>query len=388
MRMLYSGTELGNVNLGANLRRFGETLVTSTPVSDVPQNALTGRPNLLRKTAVVIPTYNASQHWNQLHSSLQQQGLSEEQVLIVDSSSSDNTRKLARRAGYRLKQIPKESFRHGATRQMAAESLSWAEVLVYMTQDAVPSGENSVKKLVSSFNDPEVGAAYGRQLPRTQAGPIECHARLFNYPDASDLRTFSSGNRLGIKAAFISNSFAAYRRSALLEVGGFPRNTIVSEEVTVAARMLIANWKVAYQADATVIHSHPLTVKQEFSRYFDIGVHHGRAKWLLHAFGGAGEEGRTFVMSQMRYLAKAKPSDIPVAAFRNLSKWCSYQLGLHERFLPVVVKEALSGYPYFWEEERELISAANSKAKHYRLESNPQDIGDERSRERRFEGLT
>ncbi len=385
--MLHLGIELGNTNSGTSLPKFGEPLVTNMSVSDAPQSASASRPSLLRKTAVVIPTYNAGRHWNQLHSALQQQGLSEEQILIVDSSSSDNTRKLARRAGYRLKQIPKESFRHGATRQMAAESLGWAEVLIYMTQDAAPSGENSIKKLVSSFDDPEVGAAYGRQLPRLEASPIERHARLFNYPDASDLRTFSSRNKLGIKAAFISNSFAAYRRSALLEVGGFPRNTIVSEEVTVAARMLIANWKVAYQADAAVIHSHPLTVKQEFSRYFDIGVHHGRAKWLLHAFGGAGEEGRTFVMSQMRYLAKTKPSDMPVAAFRNLSKWCSYQLGLHERFLPIAVKEALSGYPHFWEEEREHVGAANSKAKHYRLESNPQDMGDERSRERRFEGL-
>jgi len=385
--MLYLGIELGNTNSGTSLPKFGEPLVTNMSVSDAPQSASASRPSLLRKTAVVIPTYNAGRHWNQLHSALQQQGLSEEQILIVDSSSSDNTRKLARRAGYRLKQIPKESFRHGATRQMAAESLGWAEVLIYMTQDAAPSGENSIKKLVGSFDDPEVGAAYGRQLPRLEASPIERHARLFNYPDASDLRTFSSRNKLGIKAAFISNSFAAYRRSALLEVGGFPRNTIVSEEVTVAARMLIANWKVAYQADAAVIHSHPLTVKQEFSRYFDIGVHHGRAKWLLHAFGGAGEEGRTFVMSQMRYLAKTKPSDMPVAAFRNLSKWCSYQLGLHERFLPIAVKEALSGYPHFWEEEREHVGAANSKAKHYRLESNPQDMGDERSRERRFEGL-
>jgi rhamnosyltransferase len=385
--MLHLGIELGNTNSGTSLPKFGEPLVTNMSVSDAPQSASASRPSLLRKTAVVIPTYNAGRHWNQLHSALQQQGLSEEQILIVDSSSSDNTRKLARRAGYRLKQIPKESFRHGATRQMAAESLGWAEVLIYMTQDAAPSGENSIKKLVGSFDDPEVGAAYGRQLPRLEASPIERHARLFNYPDASDLRTFSSRNKLGIKAAFISNSFAAYRRSALLEVGGFPRNTIVSEEVTVAARMLIANWKVAYQADAAVIHSHPLTVKQEFSRYFDIGVHHGRAKWLLHAFGGAGEEGRTFVMSQMRYLAKTKPSDMPVAAFRNLSKWCSYQLGLHERFLPIAVKAALSGYPHFWEEEREHVGAANSKAKHYRLESNPQDMGDERSRERRFEGL-
>jgi rhamnosyltransferase len=385
--MLQSEIKLGNANLNANLRTFGEPLVTGTPVSDVAHAAVFSSENLLRKTAVIIPTYNASRHWGQLHTALEQQGLSAEQILIVDSSSSDDTRKLARRAGYRLKQIPQESFRHGATRQMAAESLSWAEILVYLTQDSVPNGEEAVKNLVAAFGDPEVGATYGRQLPRPQADPIERHARLFNYPEISDIRTFASRNRLGIKAAFISNSFAAYRRLALLEVGGFPKNSIVSEEVTVAARMLIANWKVAYQADATSFHSHPLSMGQEFSRYFDIGVHHGRAKWLLHAFGGAGDEGRTFVRSQMRYLANTKPSDIPAAAFRNLSKWCSYHLGLHEKYIPIAIKEKLSGYPHFWEEERELLNAANSNVKHYRLDSSPNDLNDERSRERRFEGL-
>jgi rhamnosyltransferase len=324
-------------------------------LSFVDEFALTTSPveeSYLSRTGFVIPTYNASRHWDQLHAALQRQGIRNEQVLFVDSSSSDDTRDLVRQAGYRLKIIPKNSFRHGATRKMAAESLRWAAFLVYLTQDAIPCGEDSVERLLSAFNDPEVGAAYGRQLPREEAGPIERHARMFNYPEAPDIRAFASLKRLGIKAAFFSNSFGAYRRTALDEAGGFPNHTPVSEEVTIAARMLMAGWKIAYQADAAAIHSHALTVSKEFSRYFDIGVHHARETWLLSHFGNAGGEGCSFVASQMRYLLKTKPSDIPLAMVRNLSKWCSYQLGLHEKSLPLALKRALSGQPNFWQKDR------------------------------------
>ena len=137
-----------------------------------------------------------------------------------------------------------------------------------------------------------------------------------------------------------------------MEVGGFPRNTIVSEEVTVAARMLMAGWKVAYQAEANAIHSHPLTISQEFSRYFDIGVHHQRESWLLREFGGAGGEGRKFVVSEARYLIEHQWTLLPKATLRNVSKWISYQLGRHEDLLSQKMKERLSAQPHYWADER------------------------------------
>ena len=93
----------------------------------------------------------------------------------------------------------------------------------------------------------------------------------------------------------------------------------------------------------------------------------------------------------MRYLLKNKPSLLPIAAFRNFSKWCSYRLGLHEEHLPMALKEAISGYPHFWEEERETLQAARSasmkKDSRYHLEPQPKDIGDELQAKHRFEGL-
>ena len=306
----------------------------------------------LNATGVVIPTCNAAAYWKRLHQGLTAQGVSPEQVLIVDSCSEDGTQALARRAGYRLLEIRRDSFRHGATRQLAASFFPKQETLIFLTQDALPQPqERCFEQLLLAFRNPEVGAAYGRQVARDGAGPIELHARLFNYPDQSEVREFASKGELGFRAAFFSNSFAAYRRSAFDQVGGFPTNTIVSEEVTVAARMLLAGWKIAYQADARVAHSHDFTFRQEFARYFDIGVYHGRSKWLLEQFGTAGGEGRAFIHSQLRFLWRTAPALLPAAMGRNVSKWLSYQLGLHERWLPLPVKRGFSGQQSYWLDE-------------------------------------
>ena len=80
-----------------------------------------------------------------------------------------------------------------------AERGSWvrnlrgdAEILIYLTQDAVPFDADAFANLVAHFEDAEIGAAYGRQLPREKASPIEAHARHFSYPAASRVRSWES----------------------------------------------------------------------------------------------------------------------------------------------------------------------------------------------------
>ena len=303
------------------------------------------------RVGIVIPTYNAASHWYALQNGLDEQSVPPSRIVVIDSSSDDGTRALAEKAGYRVVCIPKKEFNHGATRRLACNYLPKAEVLVFMTQDAVLARPDSVERLCSSLEDSKIGAAYGRQLPRHDSDPIERHGRLFNYPTTSEVRTFESRRELGFKTAFFSNSFAAYRRSALEQVGGFRSDAIVSEEVSVVAKMLIAGWGVVYKADALVIHSHPLSFSREFSRYFDIGVQHGREEWILSAFGNVGGAGLRYMKSELRYLAANAPLWIPYASLRIASKYLAYQLGIRERYLPKAVKQSLSGHPRFWDDD-------------------------------------
>ncbi|MHB1701296.1 MAG: glycosyltransferase family 2 protein [Acidobacteriaceae bacterium] len=296
---------------------------------------------------IIAPTLNASADWPQFASALLA-CVASEQVLIVDSSSTDGTVELARAAGFRVHSIARADFNHGGTRQLAAELLPEADILVYMTQDALLASPDAISRLVAAFEDPQVACAYGRQLPRAGATPIEAHARLFNYPPVSSVRTLATREQLGIKTIFLSNSFAAYRRSALMEAGGFPRDTIFGEDTVLAARLLLAGWKVAYVAEAQVHHSHAYTWKQDFKRYFDIGALHSQEDWLLREFGQASGEGKRFVLSETRYLWPRRFWLMPSALIRTALKLVGYRLGRAEKKLSTGFKRRVSMHASFW----------------------------------------
>jgi rhamnosyltransferase len=299
--------------------------------------------------AVVIPTLNAAADWP-LFSKPLLASVPADRVLVLDSSSVDGTVELARAAGFRVHVIERSEFNHGGTRQLAAELLPDAEILVFLTQDAVLAGSDALNRLLEAFSDPTIAAAYGRQLPRPGAEPIEAHARLFNYPQRSGIRALESKDQLGIKAIFISNSFSAYRREALMAVGGFPRNVIFGEDTVTAAKLLLSGSKIAYVAEAQAYHSHPYNVQQEFKRYFDIGVLHSREAWLLKEFGGAGGEGSRFVRSELNYLWKTDKGSIPSALIRSALKLLGYRLGRTESRLSLAWKRRLTMHPGYWTE--------------------------------------
>ncbi|WP_263358966.1 glycosyltransferase [Acidicapsa ligni] len=300
---------------------------------------------------VIIPTLNAAKDWP-LFSQALLASVRPEQVLILDSESTDGTVELARMAGFSVVTIARSEFNHGGTRQRAATMLPSAEILVYLTQDAVLATSDAVTKLLAAFENPAVGVAYGRQLPRPDAGAIEAHTREFNYPASPDLRDLTSRGRLGIKTIFISNSFAAYRRSALMQVGGFPSTVIFGEDTITAAHLLSADYKLAYVADACVYHSHAYSWKQDFARSFDIGVLHSREGWLLEKFGRATGEGKRFVISELRYLWQKDPKQMPSAVIRTGLKVLGYRLGMMEAKLTPGVKRRLSMHPHFWKQPR------------------------------------
>ena len=279
------------------------------------------------KVCLCIPTLNAGTTWGEFASALKAQTLRSFEVLVLDSSSTDGTADRARRDGCRVVTLSRAEFRQGGTRQLAAELASGSEILVYLTQDSILANENALASLVAAFNDASVGAAYGRQLPRRDANFIEAHARLFNYPPVSAIRSLDSKATLGFKAIFFSNSFGAYRRTALEQAGGFPRESNFGEDTVVAARLLQNGWRIAYVAEAQSYHSHAHSCREEFQRYYRIGRLHGSEPWLLRDFGKVSGEGRKFAISEIQYLCKHAPWLVPEAMLRTSLKYLGYKCG-------------------------------------------------------------
>jgi rhamnosyltransferase len=301
------------------------------------------------RVALVIPTLNAAKHLDELLPALQAQTFQPKMLLVIDSSSIDETPARFRAAGAEVVVIPRAQFDHGGTRQRAVNRLPpEIDVVVFLTQDAVPADEHTVARIVAAFADPEIGVAYGRQLPHHGAGGIEAHARLFNYPAEGGVLRSADAVSAGIKATFCSNSFAAYRRRALEQVGGFPSGTIFGEDAAVTGRMLLSGWAKAYVAEACVHHSHNYRLGEEFRRYFDVGVMHARSPWLIERFGKAEGEGRRFVQSELRHLMRHQPTAIPSAILRTAIKLAAYHCGRREARIPKPLKRRISLNRRYW----------------------------------------
>lgn len=301
------------------------------------------------KVAILVPTLNAGEIWNDILKCIDVQEIVIGRKIIIDSGSTDNTVFLAEQHGFEVLTINKANFDHGYARQLLAEAADDCDVLIYLTQDCILKGTDSFDRLVAAFDDSTVGIAYGRQLPHKGAKTLETHARLFNYNAVSRVKQLSDKDELGIKTASCSNSYAAYRRVALEEVGGFPSHTIFAEDVIVGGQMLIKGWKIAYVADAEVYHSHNYTTKEEFKRYFDIGVFHSTNEWLLKEFGSAGGEGFKYLKSELKYVFKHNPLVFPKMIMSIGAKFLGYKLGMMHDKLSLKQKKNFSMHSRYWD---------------------------------------
>ncbi|HEV2270510.1 MAG TPA: glycosyltransferase [Steroidobacteraceae bacterium] len=303
----------------------------------------------VNQARIIIPVRNGGARWREAAAALRAAVADPTLVAVVDSGSSDGSDQVAAESGFEIERIDPRTFNHGRTRQMAVDRFcEGRELAVFLTHDAVLEGRESLDELLAAFRDPQVGVAYGRQLPHRQAGPFEAHMVLFNYGTVSETRSLADAPRLGIKTAYTSNSFGAYRLSALRACGGFPSHLILGEDTCVAVKMLLSGWKVRYCAEARVRHSHAYTIVQETQRYFDFGVLHAQLPELMRNFGAAEGEGARFVRSELRYMLAHAPRLLPAVLIRNSVKYAGYRLGRAFTRLPRSLCRRLSMTKVFW----------------------------------------
>ena len=338
-------------------------------------SAVTSLPTFQPQFGVIVPTYNPGREaWAKWVQALQSQNCKPMQVVVVDSGSTDGSLDLSQQAGFTVLHTKAQDFNHGATRQWALEqgflnsqpnptngatpsASSPPDFIVFLTQDAILASPNSLAELLQAFQDPQVAAAYGRQLPKPEAHWLEAHTRSFNYPDASRTVQLQDKASLGIKACFLSNSFAAYRLQALMAQGGFPAHLPLGEDTFTAAKLLLSGQSLRYQASAAVYHSHNYNGLQDFQRMFDTGVFHAQNPWLLQNFGKAEGEGAKLVKSQWAYL-KAQASQAKHPNFlqgiaqlisANAMKLMGYKLGRAHQWLPLALIKKFAMNKVFWQ---------------------------------------
>lgn len=217
--------------------------------------------------SVIIPTLEAEKTIEQLITALKRQSIVPLEIIVIDSNSQDRTASIATALGAKVIVIDKAAFNHGLTRNYGAEK-ALGDILVFMTQDALPADGKTIFNLTRPIIQRRVVAAYARQSPFSNTDPIEKFWRCNNYPDSPVIK---NKERATTRRYFFSNVCSAFDKSVFLGVGGF-QEVDIGEDMLMAYRLINAGYSIAYQSSAVVYHSHHYTTRQKFKRYYAIGA--------------------------------------------------------------------------------------------------------------------
>ena len=297
----------------------------------------------------IIPVYRPGNEFRELLRRLSNQSYPLNKIILMNTGDAPWRAEIEKEFPLcEIHLLKKEDFDHGGTRHEAT-TYSKADYLLFLTQDALPNNEFLVEKLLDGFaQDEGVKAAYGRQLPNSTCREIEKYTRSFNYPSESRVKSKADLDILGIKTFFCSNVCAMYEKKTYDAQGGFVRRTIFNEDMIYAGGLIKNDYKIAYVADAEVIHSHNYNAIEQFHRNFDLAV-----SQVDHPEVFAGirseKEGIRLVINTAKHLLKVKkPWLLFPLVTTSAGKIIGYKFGQNYRRLSADFILKCTMNPSYW----------------------------------------
>lgn len=289
----------------------------------------------MRKVDVMIPAYKPGKEFEQLLERLMHQNYPIQKIIVMNTQR--NFWKEIWEETYPLLEVhhlSKEEFDHGGTRKAAA-ALSTADIMMFMTQDAMPKDEFLVKNMMAAFEKNEkIAAVYARQLPTQDCNELERYTRSFNYPETSSVKSKADLPQYGIKTFFCSNVCAAYKKEIYEKLGGFVEKTIFNEDMIYAGKLIEEGYEIAYAAEAEVIHSHNYSSMQQLHRNFDLGVSQAQYPEVFDGISSEGE-GMKLVKKSMIHLCKTgRFYLLPKLLLQSGCKYIGFFMGKRYKKLP------------------------------------------------------
>lgn len=293
--------------------------------------------------SIVLLTWNGMPLLEQvLDSILGQDYVAQIEIVHIDSSSTDDTAEAAARRGITTHVIPQSEFHHGRTRNLGAD-LAKNEIVVYLSQDALPVSGDWLRQITSPFADPRVAAVFGRQLAPAGVGPLRRYALDWTYGPSREVRDLATMPKLTLGSYRFSNANSALRRELVRQIR-FDEVAPMCEDQAMCRALLHAGYKVAYEPEAAVYHAHERSLWGEFIWAVDNGV-------ALRRNGILGDPN---LGSELRYgllrirdefvhfLRRGRP-DLAVRSFViSAAKWVGVQIGKRETRLPARLMRAVS----------------------------------------------
>ena len=297
---------------------------------------------------VIIPVYKPDERLRVLLERLRKQSVQPDKIILMNTEEKYFDPKCCEGiSGVEIHHITKEEFDHGRTRHEGT-AYSNADVLVFMTQDAMPKDSHLLEELLRPLAEGKASASYARQLPAADCREVERYTRAFNYPEESRIKTAADIPELGIKTFFCSDVCAAYVRSDYDAMGGFIRKTIFNEDMIMAANLIKAGRAVAYVAEAKVVHSHNYTGLMQFRRNFDLAVSQVDHPEIFAEVRSESEGIRLVKNSALHFIKSGKPHLVIELVWKSGWKFLGYRVGKLYKKLPKTLIRICTMNPSYW----------------------------------------
>jgi glycosyltransferase involved in cell wall biosynthesis len=173
--------------------------------------------------------------------------LAPRQVVVVDSGSTDGTQEIVRSFATQLIQIAPEEFTYGYALNLGVANVD-AEIVATLSAHSLPANPDWLRNLIAPFSGPRVAGVYGRQLPRSNATPLELIGMRLS-------GVLGDSPKLLDRRPMFSNANGAFRRSLWLE-HPFDERVGGAEDIAWVRTMQERGYLIAYEPTAAVYHSH------------------------------------------------------------------------------------------------------------------------------------
>lgn len=297
-----------------------------------------------KKVSIFIPTKNAGSEFSEVLEKIYTQNEKHLEVIIVDSGSTDQTLEIAAKYPVEIIKIKPKDFGHGKTRNLALK-YSKSDYIVFLSQDAIPSDEYWLSNLLGNFSDEEIAGVFSKQIPKKDARELQKFFYKYYFPETKIIRPKSNFD--SSQNRFFSNVSSCIRKDVLQK---FPFNDsiLTTEDQEWTHRIIKKGYKIVYEPESVVIHSHNHTMKKIFKAYFDSA--YTMSEINQKEYEDFKKDSQQYLSREFHHVLKNKPTELPYWLIRNCVKVLGIFLGLNEKKLPLFWKIKFSLNKNYWNE--------------------------------------
>jgi len=179
------------------------------------------------------------------------------ELILVDSGSTDRTLQIAEENGCRIVHIKKSDFTFGRSLNYGCEAAT-GDILVFISAHCIPAHDQWLENLIRPLESETADYTYGRQIGHDVTRFSE-HQVFAQY--------YSDHDKVPQTELFVNNANSAITKSVWSKYR-FDESVTGLEDLVLGKRILGEGGRIAYVADATVIHIHEESLNQTKRRFY------------------------------------------------------------------------------------------------------------------------